>query len=100
MFFMREKLLIFSPSKCTFLLKRKVSVQAGSSCNMYELLKTKRNLPFCMARAAAHVGFTDVVTSLPCLAMHPDEAGCIDALLDAVDPPLHSCGDRDKKAGV
>ena len=66
-----------------------------------------KNLPFCMARTVVYVRFTDVVTSRPCLAMHPEVSGQIPKYRDAsiplpgaVDSMLHSCGEGDKKAGV
>ena len=66
----------------------------------YYIFEDKRNLPFCMACALAYVRFPDVVTSRPCLAMHPGVSGCIDAPHGAVGLMLHSWGVRDKKAGV
>jgi hypothetical protein len=49
---------------------------------------TKRNLPFCMACAVAYVRFIDVVTSRPCLAMHPEVSGQILKVRDASIHPL------------
>ena len=39
-----------------------------------------KNLPFCTACTIAYAGFCDVVTTQPCLAMHPEYSECIDAL--------------------
>jgi hypothetical protein len=43
-----------------------------------------------MARAVAYMRFSDVVTSHPCLAMHPEGSECIETSLVAIDPMLRS----------